>query len=92
MFNLNWGMVEFPLSFAIRYHLQSTMGFNLNGVPFTPSNEASSWNYYPEFYAATKFLKPIVIQGSVSGFRGGLGSRDVSASGSLLFVVEHFDV
>ena len=90
--NLGWGITGFPVNFFVRYVLETNGGFMYNGGEYLSADEASHWDYYPVAGITVKGLEPLVFQGTVSGFKGGLGSRDLSASGSVAFVTEHVDL
>ena len=90
--NLGWGITGFPVNFFVQYILETNGGFTYNGTEYLSEDETSHWDYYPVAGVTVKGLEPLVFQGSVSGFAGGFGSRDLSASGSVAFVTEHVDV
>lgn len=90
--NLGWGITGFPINFFVRFILETNGGFTYNGAEYLSADESSHWDYYPVAGITVKGLEPLVFQGTVSGFTGGLGSRDLSVSGSVAFVTEHVDV
>jgi hypothetical protein len=90
--NLGWGVSGFPVNFFVQYVMETNGGFSYQGTEYLPEDEASNWDYYPVAGVTIKGLEPLVFQGTVSGFKGGLGSRDLSASGTTAFVTKYVDL
>ena len=90
--NLNWGLAGFPFTFSLSCNFENISGFYWENVEYTASDEYTSWNYYPSAALTLKAAGPLVLQGEISGFREGFGSRDLSVSGTAAFVTPVADL